>query len=223
MTTLAPPRSDSDWMARLFGVENVTAANLPLPSPATPTSGNLPVDWQDARQPERNGYITAFSEATSADPAWLQRGLTGLDALEWIAVLPMPENLGQFVQAYHQIDWDNQEANAFARAVTLALQTGAHLIARECALAGNRRFPDYLELQKMARILAPPNAKSIPGQGNPSWRANRAWLQQHWDDYRGHWVALRQGQLLAVADDVNGLVAQVGELKGTDILITSIW
>lgn len=222
MTTLAPPRSDSDWMARLFGVENVTAANLPLPSPATPTSGNWPVVWQDARPSERNGYIAAFSETTSADPAWLQRGLTGLDALEWIAALPMPENLAQFVQAYHRIDWDRQEANAFARAVTLALQTGAHLIARECALAGNRRFLDHLELQKMARILAPPEVTVIKRQPDTAWPLNRVWLQAHWHEYTGQWVALQNGELLATANSFDDLVMQAGDLRDKDILVTLV-
>lgn len=177
----------------------------PLDEPATETSSD------PSARPD---------ESTTAVPGPYQDDMLHL---ELAAELSSANDLKPFLSVYRQIDWETHPAADFAQAVRLALHVGAHQAARECALAGSRRFPHHAELQKLARLLAPPDAKSIPGQGNPSWRANRAWLQQHWDDYRGHWVALRDGQLLAVANDVNGLEAQIGPLKGRNILITPIW
>jgi hypothetical protein len=57
--------------------------------------------------------------------------------------------------------------------------------------------PNHLELRKMAHVLAPPrviNADILPA---PSVRANQAWLRDHADEYKGQWVALQEGVLLA--------------------------
>ncbi|MCB9010127.1 MAG: hypothetical protein H6656_22605 [Ardenticatenaceae bacterium] len=221
MTILAETTSRLDPISRLFLPDRTTFLppstiepsrylethkyHSPLAEPATETSSDPPA------RPD---------ESTTAVPSPYQDDML---QLEVAAELSSANDLKPFLSVYRQIDWETHPAADFAQAVRLALRVGAHQTARECALAGSRRFPHHAELQKLARLLAPPGAKSVPGQGNPSWQANRNWLHQHWGDYRGYWVALRDGQLLAVADDVNGLVAQVGPLKDRNILITPIW
>src|SRR5262245_46396794 len=40
-------------------------------------------------------------------------------------------------------------------------------------------------------LLVPTSAAS-----RASVKANNAWMQTHWQDYRGQWVAVREGQLV---------------------------
>ncbi|MEW5986556.1 MAG: hypothetical protein AB1791_07990 [Chloroflexota bacterium] len=143
--------------------------------------------------------------------------------LEKAAAASDPYDVSAFVTAVKAVDWDSRPAADFVRAVYLALNAGAHLTARHLAMAGAARFPDHAELQKMAYILAPPKATVSKSGPHPENKGNMAWLKENWDTYRGRWVALRGGQLLAVADSLDGLVAQVGEIRNTSILVTSIW
>ena len=225
MTIFTGTTSRLDPISRLFLRDQTTFWPPPITEPDQ-TSGRLETPGPSHGSPDEPATETSSAapvrpdETTSADHSEFQDDMVQLElAAEMAAV----NNLQPFLLIYRQIDWQTRSGDDFAQAARLALRVGAPLIARECALTGSQRFPDHAELQKIARLLSPPEARSVPGQGNTSWKANRAWFQQHWDAYRGHWVALRDGQLLAVADDVNGLAAQVGELKGTDILITSIW
>ncbi|MCI0394981.1 MAG: hypothetical protein L0322_08570, partial [Chloroflexi bacterium] len=97
------------------------------------------------------------------------------------------------------------------------------LVARNLALEGAERYPDHVELQKMARILAPPKVTVSKRPPDPGIKGNMAWLNTHWDEYKGQWVALRGGQLLAMADSFEGIIDQVGPIKNTGILVTKLW
>lgn len=143
--------------------------------------------------------------------------------LEKAAAASDPYDVSAFVTAVKAIDWESRPAADYVGAVYLALNVGAHLTARHLAMAGAGRFPDHAELQKMAYILAPPKATISKGGPHPGIKADMTWLKQNWDTYRGHWVALRDGQLLAVADSLDGLVEQVGEIRNTGIMVTPIW
>jgi hypothetical protein len=41
-----------------------------------------------------------------------------------------------------------------------------------------------------------------------------AWLDAHWHEYRGRWVAIRNGEFLGAATVLDDLVAQIGDIKG---------
>ncbi|MFQ5595210.1 MAG: DUF5678 domain-containing protein [Anaerolineae bacterium] len=103
------------------------------------------------------------------------------------------------IRAAMKIDWSTRPAADLARGVRLALAVGAHLFARNLASRGANMYPDHQELQKMAVVLGPPRVvREIPS--DPSVRANQAWLRDHADEYRGQWVAIRDGELLAVGE-----------------------
>src|SRR5690606_2618637 len=107
--------------------------------------------------------------------------------------------------------------------VRLALKVGAHIIARKLALEGVERFPEDAELKKMARILGPPKVAVSNRPAEPGIGDNMAWLTAHWEEYKGKWVALRDGQVLATADSFEGVIEQVGPVKNTGILVTKLW
>lgn len=126
-----------------------------------------------------------------------------------------------FLTAKNAIDWEARSAADFLRAVQSALSAGAHMAARNLAAQGAQRFPDHPQLVKFARILAPPRVFRAPAQPNAGVRANRDWMMAYGTHYRGQWVALREGQLLAVGDSLDSVIAQIGGTIG--VLFTKVY
>ena len=116
------------------------------------------------------------------------------------------------------IDWQRWSPEDFLRAIQLALQAGAHLAARQISVEGVAEYPEHGELQKYARILAPPKVTRSDEPPNPTLKTNRDWLKTHGDSFRGQWVALRNGQLLGSSGTLKSLVTKIGDTK--DILLT---
>jgi len=123
-----------------------------------------------------------------------------------------------FAAAFKGIDWTRQTPDAIMRAVRLAITADAPLVARKLATEGAQRHPEHAELQKAARILAPPRVIRSDLPPNPGMAHNVRWLKEQGAPYRGSWVALREGQLLAIADSLQALIERVG--KHRDILYT---
>ena len=140
----------------------------------------------------------------------------------WLALQLAAEerDAASYVLAASGIDWEHQNARAFVDAVKWALAAGAHLKARELATQGAELFPDDPELVNIARILAPPK---IIGRtpADPPIKLNRAWLARHRKQYRGKWVAIKEGKLVAFADEPAELKKKVGDLRGH--LVTKVW
>ena len=89
-------------------------------------------------------------------PAVRDATAEGQDGIPLLERAARAGNEVAFVQAARQIDWLRRPAADFAQAVRLALAAGAHLLARNLAERGDGLYPGHPELQKMARILAPP-------------------------------------------------------------------
>ena len=85
---------------------------------------------------------------------------------------------------------------------------------------GSRKYPDDPELAKMARILAPSELLDVTRPVDPSVSLNQAWLREHAQGYRGRWIALRAGQLVADAPTAKELKALLDDR--TNLLVTRI-
>jgi hypothetical protein len=155
-----------------------------------------------------------------------EEGATGLEdgmaALEAAAERSSVYDVSPFVTACEQVDWRERPAEAFVRGVRLALKVGAHIIARKLALEGAERFPEHAELKKMAHILGPPKVTVSNRPPEPVVGDNMAWLTAHWEEYKGQWVALRDGKVLATADSFEGVIELVGPVKNTGVLVTKL-
>jgi hypothetical protein len=94
------------------------------------------------------------------------------------------------------------------------------MAARHLAMRGAHRYPHHDELQKYARILAPPRiiARNLPPDS--SIQANQNWLSAQGAQYRGSWVALLNGTLLSAADSLADLIRQYGVKK--EVLYTKV-
>jgi len=121
---------------------------------------------------------------------------------------------GAFLQVVRTADWQRCSPSDFLHAVSLALQAGAHLAARQISSEGAQFHPDDQELQRYARVLAPPRVISNSLPADPTQEANRAWLLANRGAHSGRWVALRNGQLLGVADSITQLIEQIGDPQG---------
>jgi len=126
-----------------------------------------------------------------------------------------------FIRAVERIDWPQRPAIDFVRAVHLALAAGAHLFARNLAAEGARLHPDHLELRKMARILAPPRVVNADIPPTPSVRASQAWLHLYPDEYKGQWVVLREGTLLAAGATAREVWDQLDRPDG--VMLTKVF
>ena len=115
-----------------------------------------------------------------------------------------------------------QSADAYVRAIAHTLSTGEFGRARQLALEGAERYPAHDELQKCARILAPPTMRAVPATSasRASVKANNAWMKAHWREHRGEWVAVQDGQLMDATSSFDELVARIGDTRG--VLLTKI-
>jgi hypothetical protein len=125
----------------------------------------------------------------------------------------------RFLEVLERIDWRNRPAGDFLRAIRLALETGAHLAARQISDTAIHSYPTNAELQRFARALAPPRLISSSLPLDETGNANRKWLQDHSGEYKGRWVAIKRGELLGVADSLPELTANLGHTTD-DALLT---
>ena len=130
------------------------------------------------------------------------------------------EDESVFLSIAKAIDWTARPPEDLLRGVHLALRVGAFSFARELSTEGAGRYPHNPELQKYARVLAPPKVVRSDLAPTPSVKANRNWLKEHVQSYKGRWVALRNGELKGVANSLDELVTQLGDTKG--ILLTRV-
>jgi len=122
------------------------------------------------------------------------------------------------------MDTPPQTPDEYVHAVVQALDTGDPVRARTLALAGAEHYPQHAKLRTYAQVLAPPMATVVPATpaSRAAVKANHAWLTAHREAYRGHWIALRAGQLLHAAPSLEDVVAHVGDVRGRGILLTKI-
>lgn len=104
----------------------------------------------------------------------------------------------------------------FIQAIQKDFSCGGLYIARWLAFRGVEVYPNHELLQKYARILAPPEVKVSPSSPEKRQRtlADQEWMKKNRLKYRGRWVAVRNGELLADTASVDELIAKVGDLKG---------
>lgn len=95
--------------------------------------------------------------------------------------------------------------------------------AQHLSLQAIAQYPENQDIKKYAYVLAPPKITSVKRNPPPDRQANRNWIEQNRTEYRGRWVALKNGQLLADGKNIDDLVSQVGSLKNTGIFVTAIY
>ena len=180
------------------------------PPPGSPFSRSSTSSWRETASLESQDQTT--DEADDDERVII--------ILEWLA---REGDAVRFAAICERINWETYSAEDIVRGVRLALEAGAHRTARWLATLGAERHPGHAELQKAAHILAPPRVACSDTPADISPARNMQWLRTHGEPYRGQWVALRNGQLLAAAHTYNELIRQIGNPKGTNILVTRVY
>lgn len=200
--------------ARLFGRHTLNSTSVVAVSPgprhtdrqerATSSLVDIPLSQLD-------------SDTTSLLPDALAIDLTLLQAS------PDGQPIWLASKILGNIDWSARQPVEIALGVRLALALQDPLLGRTIAAQGHYLYPNDAELAKINRVLAPPTITTQKAPTRPATRANLNWLADKRETYYGQWVALDDGRLLAIADSIDDLMVQVGDIRHTNILITQVW
>ncbi len=131
-----------------------------------------------------------------------------------------------FLKSLESIKWDDRTAAEFVRAIKLAFKAGAFRAALYIASEGLKHHSEDITLQKYVRVLKPnqPPAAEQPAEAKP--QANREWLKAHANEYKGQWIALRNGELLGASRSLETLTEEVSRKFGVtfpsrEVLVTT--
>ena len=121
-----------------------------------------------------------------------------------------------------EADHSPQSPDDYLQALAHALRTGECGRARQVAMAGVTRSPMHDALHKAARVLASPTVRAVPSSAasHAAVKANNAWMKAYWQEHRGQWVTVRDGQLREATSSCNELLAHIGDPYG--VLVTQI-
>lgn len=117
------------------------------------------------------------------------------------------KNKGKFISLVETVDWATRPPADLAKAIDLALSLEMSSLAIKLAQLGGRLFPDHDRLQRAARVLAPPVVRRSQTPHIKELAATQEWFHKHAGSYRGQWVAVREGKLLAAAASLKELRA----------------
>lgn len=158
-----------------------------------------------------------------SESVWTRTSDDEMDVdLSWLEAAAEERDISTFVQLYEATNWRICSAEQIVNVVRLALSIGAHGVAQNLAITGLSQHPDHAELMRMARILSPPEIRVVQGEQNSTWEKNKVWLEENRHLYQEQWVALRNGELLAAADNFGSLIKELGEARSKDILLTQV-
>jgi hypothetical protein len=118
------------------------------------------------------------------------------------------------VTATEAVDWEMCQPSDFIQTVDLALRLGAFAVARDISEKGRGKYPSHPELRKHASILAPSKILRTNSPADGTVEANERWLKKCGRQFRGRWIAVRNGEFLGSADTLAGLIANVGKTSG---------
>jgi hypothetical protein len=128
-----------------------------------------------------------------------------------------------FLTVVEAIDWSTQRPDELIAAIDLALHLEMAALAARLAQLAAQLFPHTERLRRAARVLAPSEARPAHLPTVRGLNASRTWLREHADEYRGQWVAVREGQLVGVASSLEDLQAKISPHTAlNELLVTHV-
>lgn len=117
----------------------------------------------------------------------------------------------QFAALAEVLDWSACQPKELLRAIDLALSLELASLAMKLAQQGRRLFPNYERIQQAAQVLAPPVGREVSTPYTQNLSASQVWLREHATEYRGRWVAVREGELVATAESLHELATVISQ------------
>lgn len=90
----------------------------------------------------------------------------------------------------------SEEAGLYVPRIQRLLETADLRGARKLLAEARERGSSEPDLARLERLLAPPRQELRPASDFDR-SAEIHWLEEHWKEYRGQWVALLHDELLA--------------------------
>ncbi len=143
-------------------------------------------------------------------------------------LIPLLEQLASevsartFVNLVERVDWSVRRPDELTAAIDLALREERPTLATRLAQLGRQLFPHHERIERAACVLAPGSARSTSLPLVEGLSTSRRWLREHADEYRGQWVAVREGELVAVAASLEQLGNTVDLEEGANLLVIRI-
>ncbi|MEA3339110.1 MAG: hypothetical protein U9R15_04005 [Chloroflexota bacterium] len=125
-----------------------------------------------------------------------------------------------FGELVERIDWVTRSPDDLTTAIDLALSMGMSRLPMKLAQLGGRLFPDHERVQRAAYVLAPPVARVTHLPSARGLDDSSAWMQKHAGEYKGQWIAVREGRLLGAAYSFDEIEPLIGE--GEDAISTIV-
>lgn len=141
-----------------------------------------------------------------------------------LTVIDKPQEIVHEVNRLEKIDWDTvPDSDPIKKAIDFALANGYASMAINLAAKGHQLFPEDADLQKIARVLAPPRVIRTDVPPVAGLEGMLEWLKENSRHYRGQWVAVKEGKLVGHAQTREALSERIGDgEKQTDVIITKI-
>ncbi len=125
-----------------------------------------------------------------------------------------------FADLVEQLDWATRSPDDLTTAIDLALSMGMSRLPMKLAQLGGRLFPDHERVQQAAYVLAPPVARVTRLPRARGLDDSSTWIQENAGEYKGQWIAVREGRLLGAAYTFDEIKPLIGE--GEDAVSTIV-
>ena len=136
-------------------------------------------------------------------------------ALELVAQREDRETFKKLAEA---IDWSCYLPEELVRAIQRAMGFDLYSLAAHLADKGLQMFPEHDRMQRLARVLAPPEVREVPRSPVNGLSDSKAWIRGHAHEYHGQWIAVREGKLLGSAPSLRELKPLVDENPSATIV-----
>jgi hypothetical protein len=108
---------------------------------------------------------------------------------------------------------------SFLDEIRAIINSGTLRGAREVAERGLALYPDHPELKHVHHELRPFPVRSRPDLRMDDPRPSYQWLEENADRYRGKWVGLDAGELVAAADTLDEVMKALRDRDPKSTLI----
>lgn len=131
-------------------------------------------------------------------------------------------DVDKFIETVNSLDLETLPARSIIHIIDLALSIGLVKLPQDLSQHALQIYPEDKEIIKYQKILAPPKIINSKLPPYPQAELNVKWLKEFRKEYKGKWVALKEGVLLASADSFTELKSKVEIKKNSHILVTRV-
>lgn len=167
---------------------------------------------QSARVPDTttDAYAAAPPYLVARDPLQTDTATrsTVMVVLDDLARADAPQVFAALAEG---VEWSIHDPGDLCSVIRLAVALDLGILAEHLVRLGRELFPTDDGIRRLAKVLAPPVARRAVTPNVAGLAASRTWLADHASEYRGQWVAVRDGRLVGAAASLRELQRIIAE------------